>query len=152
MPGRRRSTVVAAIAAALILLASGAASAAAGPGGRYRGELVADTTVDAGFVHFAVSRDGRKITGWRVTMNVVCASLPVRVELITQTMPTMTVGRDGRFRGVYTRPVRDVRDVRIVVSGRLVGTRVRGGKVDYDVGFRTGTCTRRADWTAVRAR
>ncbi|ADB48862.1 hypothetical protein [Conexibacter woesei] len=151
MPGRRSSSAVAALAAALVLFAVGSAGAAA-PDGRYRGRLVADNVVDSGTIHFTVSRGGRRISGWRVTMNVVCASLPVRVELITQTMPSMTVGRDGRFRSVYTRPVRGVSDVRIAVSGRLTGARVTSGKIDYDVGFSTGTCTRRADWTAARLR
>lgn len=146
----RRSALVVGLVVALLLSAAGPAGAA--QAGRYRGKLVADTVVDSGVVHFSVSRDGRRITGWRVTMNVVCASLPVRVELITQTMPAMTIARDGRFRSVYTKPVRRVRDVRIVVSGKLTGGRVRGGTIDYDVGFSTGTCTRRADWTASRSR
>lgn len=153
MFGHRSSSAVAAVIAALVLLASGSAGATrVDPDGRYRGQLVADNVVDSGTVHFTVARDGRRITSWRVTMNVVCASLPVRVELITQTMPAMTVGRDGRFRGVYTKPVRGVSDVRIAVNGRLAGTRVSGGRIDYDVGFSTGTCTRRADWTAARGR
>lgn len=151
MPGRRRSAAAAALAAALVLFLAGSAGAAA-PDGRYRGRLVADNVVDSGTIHFTVARGGRRVNGWRVTMNVVCASLPVRVELITQTMPSMTVGRDGRFRSVYTRPVEGVSDVRIAVSGRLSGTRVTNGKIDYDVGFSTGTCTRRADWTAARLR
>ncbi|MDW5598407.1 hypothetical protein VSS74_28870 [Conexibacter stalactiti] len=151
MLGRRSlPTLVAAIAA--LLLCTAATAAAAPPAGRYAGKLVADNVVDSGVVHFTVSRDGRRLTGWRVTMNVVCASLPVRVELITQTMPAMTIARDGRFRSVYTRPVRRVSDVRIAVSGRFSGSRVVGGKIDYDVGFSTGTCTRKADWTAAPKR
>ncbi len=155
MLGRRRSSAAAAgvAALALALLTSGSAGAArVDPDGRYRGQLVADNVVDSGVVHFTVSRDGRRLTGWRVTMNVTCASLPVRVELITQTMPAMTIARDGRFRSVYTRPVKGVDDVRIAVSGRLAGARVRDGRIEYEVGFSTGTCTRTADWTAARAR
>lgn len=149
----RRLLSAAALAVTLALLAAGPAHAAKpGPGGSYAGRLVASNLPDSGVVHFKVSRDGRRITGWRVTMNVVCASYPVRVELITQTMPAMAIARDGRFRSVYTRPVRRVRDVRIAVSGRLTGTRVTGGKIDYDVGFPTGTCTRKAAWTAARRR
>lgn len=154
MSGRSSSSVaaVAVLVALALSLTATAGAARVDPDGRYSGRLVADNVVDSGVVHFDVSRDGRRIVRWRVTMNVVCASYPVRVELITQTMPTMTVASDGRFSSVYTRPVRGVRDVRIAVSGRLAGTRVRGGKIDYDVGFSTGTCTRRADWTAARAR
>lgn len=131
--------------AASLVLASGAA--AAGPDGRYRGQLVADNVVDSGPVFFDVRGDGKRITGWRVTMNVTCASLPVRVELITQTMPAMTVRANGRFRRVFTGPV-DGMEARIEVSGRLAGRRVIDGKIDYDVKFRTGTCVRTADWTA----
>lgn len=152
MLGRRSLPTVVLAALAALLLTAAAPAGAAPAAGRYAGRLVADNVTDSGVVHFTVSRDRRRLTGWRVTMNVVCASLPVRVELITQTMPAMTIARDGRFRSVYTRPTRRVRDVRILVSGRFSGSRVVGGKIDYDVGFSTGTCTRKADWTATPKR
>lgn len=149
--------MVAAWLSALALLLAGlpgggATAARVDPDGAYRGRLAAGNIVDSGFIGFKVSGDGRRIGGWKVTMNVVCASLPVRVEVVTQTMPTMKVAKDGRFRSVYTGPVKDADGVRIVVSGRLNGTKVTGGKVDYRVGFRTGTCTRKASWTAARKR
>lgn len=151
MSARIRLAVV--VACALLLGVAGPVAAARiDPDGGYRGRLVADNVADSGTIHFSVADDGRRVTGWRVTMNVVCASLPVRVELITQTMPAMRIGSDGRFRGVYTKPTRRIRDVRIVVAGRLSGTRVSGGTIDYRAGFPTGTCTRKADWTAERRR
>lgn len=155
MPRPTRPTPRRAVAALLLAAGLGglaAAPASAAPAGKYRGRLVADNVVDSGFVHFTVARDGRTLKSWRVTMNVVCAAIPVRVELITQTMPRMTIAGDGRFRSVYTRPVRGASRVRIAVSGRFRGSRVTGGKIDYDVAFSTGTCTRKADWTAARAR
>lgn len=155
MPRRSRSSARSAVAALALAAALGGLSAGPASGataGRYRGRLVADNVVDSGVVHFSVARDGRRLRSWRVTTNVVCASFPVRVELITQTMPAMTIARDGRFRSVYTRPVRGASRVRIAVSGRFRGTRVTGGKIDYDVAFSTGTCTRKADWSATRSR
>ncbi|MEV4420722.1 hypothetical protein AB0L40_12210 [Patulibacter sp. NPDC049589] len=124
------------------------ALAASDPDGKYRGALTADNVVDGGPVNFDVASNGTRIKRWRVTMNVTCASYPVKVELITQTMPTMKVARNGTFRSVFTGPVQKIDDVRIVVSGRLKGRRVTQGRISYDVGFRSGRCTRTAAWTA----
>lgn len=137
------------MAAASAVVAAVAPAAVDARDGRYRGQLVADNVVDSGVVAFDARRDGRRITGWRVTMNVTCASYPVRVELITQTMPAMKVRPDGRFRSVFRGPV-DGMEARIVVTGRLERSRVVGGTIDYEVEFRTGTCRRTASWTAAR--
>lgn len=144
---RSGAVLVVLVATGLAGATSATAAGSPDPDGRYRGNLVADNAVDGGPVFFDVASDGKRIKRWRVTMNVTCASYPVRVDLITQTMPTMKVAANGRFRSVFTGPVKGV-EARIEVSGRLKGRKVTQGKIDYDVKFTTGTCTRKADWTA----
>ena len=130
-----------------------AAPPAKDPDGSYDGGEVPppDNVVDQVFISFKVTGDGRKIKRWIVTMNVVCVTYPVSVELISQPMPTMKVKKNGRFHKVFTH-TSDGTDARIEVGGRLVGRTVKDGTLSYEV----GVCSRGDEpgdplrWTAKR--
>lgn len=133
---------LAGLAAATLAAPVGAATK--DPDGRYRGSLTADLAIDSGPVSFKVSRDGRRLSGWKATFTAVCNYDPY-VMTVTVTLPTTTIKRDGRFRGAV-RTTRDGKPLKLTVSGRLRGTRVTGGVIDYDI----GACTRKNPWTAKR--
>lgn len=132
-----------------------AAAKPKGPGGTYSGAEVPppDNPIDAVQITFKVSKDGRKIKGWQVTMNVGCVSYPIYVELISQTMPTMKVKKNGRFHGVVAGTT-DGTEYRVEVGGKLVAEKrkVTGGTLSYEA----GVCQRGNDpgnplrWTAKR--
>jgi len=132
-----------------------AAAGPKGPGGTYAGAEVPppDNPIDAVDISFKVSKNGRKIKNWLVTMNVICVSYPAYVELISQSMPTMKVKRNGRFHGVFSGTT-DGTEFRVEVGGRLVAkkNKVTAGTLSYEV----GVCQRGNDegkplrWTAKR--
>ena len=105
------------------------------PDGKYAGGEVPppDNAIDQVFITFKVSNNGTKIKKWLVTMSVVCVTYPAYVEVITQSMPTMKVKKNGRFHKVFETTV-DGSDARIEVGGRLVGTKVKDGILSYEVG------------------
>jgi hypothetical protein len=149
---------LAAVALALTLVGSSTVASSAAPtrdpDGKYDGGEVPppDNVVDQVFISFDVAGNGRKIKRWVVTMNVVCVTYPVSVELISQPMPTMKVKKNGRFHEVFTHTTDDGTEARIEVGGKLVGTKVKDGTLSYEV----GVCSRGDEpgdplrWTARR--
>ncbi len=154
-----RAVAVAFLAVALLCSSSAtpvhAAAGPKGPGGTYAGAEVPapDNPIDAVDISFKVSKNGRKIQNWLVTMNVICVSYPPYVQLISQSMPTMKVKRNGRFHGVFA-GTQDGTEYHVEVGGRLVAkkNKVKAGTLSYEV----GVCQRGNDagdplrWTAKR--
>jgi hypothetical protein len=154
---RLGARALAAVALALTLVGSGHVATSAAPprdpDGKYDGGEVPppDNAIDQVFITFKVSNNGTKIKKWLVTMSVVCVTYPVSVEVISQSMPTMKVKKNGRFHKVFETTV-DGSDARIEVGGKLVGTKVKDGILSYEV----GVCARGDEpddplrWTAKR--
>ncbi|MBM7515056.1 hypothetical protein [Nocardioides nitrophenolicus] len=137
-----RALAVAFVALAVLFTASPTpAQAAAEPDGSY---TAAETPtepngLDRLEIRFQVAKNGRKVKGWLVTMNVVCG---LDVRLIQQTMPTMKVKKSGRFGSVFAGTQPDGTTYRIEVGGKLVAKKrkVKDGTLSYQVGLcRRGT-------------
>ncbi|MQA74001.1 MAG: hypothetical protein GEU88_06620 [Solirubrobacterales bacterium] len=134
------------LALALTLALPLAVAAPGGQDGRYEGEGVGTGGgANAVTIKFRVADDGRKIKDWRVLMFVICINPILPVQYTKQPMPTMKVDDDGRFRKVHRFDEDGVR-ARIEVSGRLVGKRVKGGRLRY----RVGACERADEGEPVR--
>jgi hypothetical protein len=129
-----------------------AASAATGPGGSYAGAETPTepNPLDRLEIGFDVTKNGRKVKHWLVTMNVICG---LDVKLISQSMPTMKVKRSGRFRGLFE-GVQDGTAYRVEVGGKLVAKKrkVTQGTLAYKVGScqRGNVAGDPLDWTAKR--
>ena len=96
----------------------------------------ADDIRDAVFISFVVVRDGRKVKKWVVTMNVVCTTYPLSVELISQPMNPMRVNaRTGKIRDLVKGTTDDGTEYRVEVTGKLVGRKVKNGTLSYEVGL-----------------
>lgn len=108
-----------------------------GPGGSYEGSETpaATSAVDKLYIRFKVTRDGRRIKKWVVTMSAICASYPPYVQVVVQSMPTMKVKRNGRFRGLFA-GTRDGTEYRVAVTGKLNAKKrkVTQGTLSYKVG------------------
>ncbi|GAA1536584.1 hypothetical protein [Nocardioides humi] len=141
-----RAVAVAFLAVALLVTSSPAPVHAAGsvvaerakpkgPGGTYTGAETPTepNPLDRLEIGFEVSKNGRKIKKWLVTMNVICG---LDVRLIAQSMPTMKVKRNGRFHSVYAGTL-DGTDYRVEVGGKLVAKKrkVKQGTLSYEVGW-----------------
>ncbi|MBM0125434.1 hypothetical protein [Pimelobacter simplex] len=149
-----RALAVAFVALAVLLTSSPApAQAAPDPDGSYAAAEVPTepNPLDRLDIRFKVAKDGRKVKGWLVTMNVVCG---LDVRLVQQTMPTMKVRRNGRFASVFAGTQDNGTPYRIEVAGKLVAKKrkVTDGTLSYQV----GTCRRGTDptnplrWTGKR--
>lgn len=138
MPVRGIAKTSVTLAAVFALALAGPSPAAdRDPDGAYegRGTNVGDLALDQVAVEFDVSGDGTRVKNWVVRMNAICVVFPGPVELqfVTQPMPAMKIKRDGRFAKVFEREV-EGEPVRVEVSGRLKGTRVKQGTISYRVG------------------
>lgn len=137
-----RACAVALVALALMFSSSTVpAQAASGPDGSYAGAEVPPepNALDALDIRFKVAKDGRKVKSWLVTMNVICG---LDVRLISQSMPTMKIRKNGRFHGLFTGTHDNGTEYRIEVGGKLVAKkrRVKDGTLSYQVGScRRGT-------------
>lgn len=108
------------------------------PDGSYEGNEVPapDNALDQVFISFDVKGKGRKVKDFVVTMNVVCTTYPLSVELITQPMGTMRIDpRTGKFRDLVQGTTDDGTEYRVEVTGRLKGRTVKQGTLSYDVGL-----------------
>lgn len=138
-----RALAVAVVALAVLFTASPApAQAAAGPDGSYTaGETPTEPNpLDRLDIRFKVAKNGRKVKGWLVTMNVVCG---LDVKLVQQTMPTMKVKKNGRFSGVFAGTQDNGTSYHIEVGGKLIAKKrkVKDGTLSYEV----GSCRRGTD-------
>lgn len=107
------------------------------PDGSYEGNEVPapEAPLDQVYISFDVKGDGRKIKDFVVTMNVVCTTYPLSVELISQPMNPMRVDtKKGTFRDLVVGATEDGTEYRVEVTGRLVGRKVTGGTLSYEVG------------------
>ncbi|MDQ6526785.1 hypothetical protein RB608_24395 [Nocardioides sp. LHD-245] len=151
-----RAVAVALLAIALLVTSSPApvqaASAPKGPGGSYAGAETPTepNPLDRLEIDFQVTKNGRKVKNWLVTMNVICG---LDVKLIAQSMPTMKVKPNGRFHGLFE-GVQDGTAYRVEVGGKLVAKKrkVTQGTLAYKVGVcQRGTVAGNPlDWTAKR--
>ena len=107
------------------------------PDGSYEGNAVPtpDAALDQIYVSFDVKGDGRKIKDFVVTMNVVCTTYPLSVEMVTQPMNPMKVDRKkGTFRDLVVGALDDGTEYRVEVTGRLKNRKVTQGTISYEVG------------------
>ena len=144
-PARALAALVTAAALALSLQApADAKPKPKDPDGSYEGNEVPapDNALDQVFISFKVKGNGKKIKDFVVTMNVVCTTYPLSVELITQPMNPMKVNkRTGKFRDVVAGATDDGSEYRVEVTGRLKKTKVVDGTLSYEV----GVCSRGND-------
>jgi hypothetical protein len=115
-------------------------------GGHWSGRL--DGGSKAAKVSFDVTRDGRRIERFRTSISAFCVGPSIelnRIMIFAFYVPRASVRSNGRFSGVYKPTGEDGGEYRI--SGTLLGTRVRDGRVNVNV----GTCGGQDEWTARRA-
>jgi hypothetical protein len=124
------------------------------PDGHYVGHEtpVEANGLDTMVYEFDVTGKGRKIKNFTVRFNAVC-SYPLGVQYVVQPAGPMKIKKNGAFHYLLEQDsVNDFEDIRLEVSGKLKGTKVRKATFSYEVGYCSrGDAEDPMDWVAKRA-
>jgi len=163
MTGPTRSASLLAAAAMVLTTAAVATPAAdakpkpkADPDGHYVGHEtpVEQNALNTMVYELDVTGDGRKIKNLTVRFNAVC-SYPLGIQYVVQPVGTMKVDkRTGKFHYLLEQDsANDFEDIRLEVSGRLKGTKVKDATFSYAVGYCSrGDAEDPMDWVAERTK
>ena len=160
-PTRLASLLVPLLTAALVATAPAADAQAKrkphhkNPDGHYVGHEtpVEENALDTMVYEFDVTGHGRKIKNMVVRFNAVC-SYPLTVQYVVQPAGPMRIDKHGRFHYLLEQDSpNDFEDIRLEVTGRLVGTKVKAATFSYEVGYcGRGDADDPMDWVAQRTK
>jgi hypothetical protein len=91
-----------------------------------------------------IAKDGRRLRNFNATTSAVCVTgtFPgVEIQIVVIPFPRAKIARYGHFSGEF-----EVGETRIDLRGRLVGRRVKNGRVRY----KSPICSAEQKWSARR--